>query len=152
MKNYLNHLANYSQSIIQSSPFWKSPVGWCSILTFHRVVEREILLPGIEINFKKFKSFIKYLKESDFEIISIDELNNIISKGVIPNRKQIVLTFDDGYIDNYKIVYPYLSELQIPFTIYVCNGLINKSIYIWWYLILNLYDLQKKTLTINGTI
>jgi peptidoglycan/xylan/chitin deacetylase (PgdA/CDA1 family) len=150
MKKLKYYITNFIDPIVQNSPFWTNPVGWCSILTFHRVVERKTILPGIEINFKDFKNIIEYLRESDFDIISIDELNNILRQGVIPKRKKIVLTFDDGYIDNYNVVYPFLSEQQIPFTIYVCNGLINKAIYIWWYLILSLYESENKVIIIDN--
>lgn len=143
-------VANFIEPIIQNSPFWNNPAGWCSILTFHRVVKGTPKLPGIEINYKDFKNRIEYLIENDFDIISIDELNNILRQGVIPQQKKIVLTFDDGYIDNYNTVYPYLSEKQIPFTIYICNGLINKSIYIWWYLVLNLYESENKSIIIDN--
>lgn len=150
MKKLKYYITNFIDPIVQSSPFWNNPAGWCSILTFHRVVEGNPILPGIEINFKDFKNRIEYLRESDFDIISIDELNKILCEGVIPKRKKIVLTFDDGYIDNYNIVYPYLLEQQIPFTIYICNGLINKSIYIWWYLILSLYESENKVIIIDN--
>lgn len=150
MKKLKYYITKFIDLILQNGPFWANPVGWCSILTFHRVVEGKPVLPGIEINFKDFMNIIEYLRESNFDIISIDELNKILCEGVIPKRKKIVLTFDDGYIDNYNIVYPYLSEQQIPFTIYICNGLINKSIYIWWYLILGLYQSENKLITIDN--
>lgn len=150
MRKLKYYIANFIEPIIQNSPFWNNPAGWCSILTFHRVVEGTPVLPGIEINFKDFKNIIEYLIENGFDIISIDELNNILRQGVIPKQKKIVLTFDDGYIDNYNLVYPFLSEQQIPFTIYVCNGLIDKSIYIWWYLVLNLYESENKAIIIDN--
>jgi peptidoglycan/xylan/chitin deacetylase (PgdA/CDA1 family) len=34
---------------------------------------------------------------------------------------RIVLTFDDGYLDNLKVAAPLLVELGIPFTVFVCT-------------------------------
>lgn len=37
------------------------------------------------------------------------------------DRRTICLAFDDGYMDNYKVLFPILKELQIPATIFVTN-------------------------------
>jgi peptidoglycan/xylan/chitin deacetylase (PgdA/CDA1 family) len=44
----------------------------------------------------------------------------------------VVVTFDDGYIDNYTFAYPILEELQIPATIFVTSGYIEKEREYWW--------------------
>ena len=62
-------------------------------------------------------------------IFNLNDKTAPIKKGIKPHRKKIVITFDDGYKDNYDFVFPYLSEKKIPFTLFVCNGLINNSIY-----------------------
>ena len=43
------------------------------------------------------------------------------------------LTFDDGYRDNYELVYPICQKLEIPITIYVTTDLIEERLLIWWY-------------------
>src|SRR5690606_13000930 len=42
--------------------------------------------------------------------------------------KEIVITFDDGYRNNYTIVAPYLKSKNIPFTVFICTELIEKSL------------------------
>lgn len=47
-------------------------------------------------------------------------------------RIPIVLTFDDGYLDNYTHALPLARELQIPLTIFVIPGFIESGKYFWW--------------------
>lgn len=47
-------------------------------------------------------------------------------------RTPLVLTFDDGYSDNYTHAYPLARELQVPFTIYLVPGYIETGDYFWW--------------------
>ncbi len=44
----------------------------------------------------------------------------------------LVLTFDDGYRDNYTHAFALAHELQIPFTIYLLPGYIESGEYFWW--------------------
>ena len=48
-------------------------------------------------------------------------------------RKVLILTFDDGYLDNYTCAAPLLISHDIPFTIYVTSGFIEQQIIPWWY-------------------
>ncbi len=47
-------------------------------------------------------------------------------------RTALVLTFDDGYQDNYTHAFPLAQELQIPFTIYLIPGYIESGTPFWW--------------------
>jgi peptidoglycan/xylan/chitin deacetylase (PgdA/CDA1 family) len=55
----------------------------------------------------------------DFHPISLDEaVSYVLGRGSLP-RRSIVVTFDDGYIDNYEVAMPILNQLAIPATFYV---------------------------------
>ncbi|QBD78381.1 polysaccharide deacetylase family protein [Ktedonosporobacter rubrisoli] len=47
-------------------------------------------------------------------------------------RTPLVLTFDDGYRDNYTHAFALARELQIPFTIYLVPGYIESGRTFWW--------------------
>src|SRR6266496_3456110 len=47
-------------------------------------------------------------------------------------RTPLVLTFDDGYKDNYTHGFALARELQIPFTIFLIPGYVESSDYFWW--------------------
>jgi peptidoglycan/xylan/chitin deacetylase (PgdA/CDA1 family) len=80
------------------------------ILLYHHVAyEREITPYG-------FRSQLKYLLELGYQSISLDELLKNIKN---PERKTFVVTFDDGYLDNWFYAFPVLQELKIKATIFL---------------------------------
>jgi peptidoglycan/xylan/chitin deacetylase (PgdA/CDA1 family) len=48
------------------------------------------------------------------------------------SRLPLVLTFDDGYRDNYTHAFALARELQIPLTIYLVPGYIESGKCFWW--------------------
>lgn len=47
-------------------------------------------------------------------------------------RIPLVLTFDDGYLDNYRLAWPLAKKFQAPITIYIIPGYIESGHYFWW--------------------
>jgi peptidoglycan/xylan/chitin deacetylase (PgdA/CDA1 family) len=47
-------------------------------------------------------------------------------------RMPLVVTFDDGYHDNYSHAFPLARELQVPITIFLIPGYIQSGQRFWW--------------------
>ena len=47
-------------------------------------------------------------------------------------RPPLVLTFDDGYRDNYTLAFPLAREFQVPITIFLIPGYIESGKPFWW--------------------
>jgi hypothetical protein len=47
-------------------------------------------------------------------------------------RTPLVLTFDDGYRDNYTHAFALARELQIPIIIFLIPGYMHSGDYLWW--------------------
>src|SRR5947209_9300771 len=47
-------------------------------------------------------------------------------------RTPLVLTFDDGYRDNYTHGFPLACELRVPITIFLIPGYIERGRCFWW--------------------
>jgi len=96
------------------------------IVYFHgveeKIIDNDIQL--LQIEFQKFKKIINFLTKN-FEVISLDDLINNIKH--TSSRKQIAITFDDGYLNNYEIAYDYLKKENIPFTIYLISSFISSN-------------------------
>ena len=67
-----------------------------------------------QITRNQFLSHLNYLIDNQFSFYDI----GFCLKDVLPS-KGIVITFDDGLLDTYKIAAPILFEKNIPFTIFV---------------------------------
>lgn len=85
------------------------------ILMYHRICAQRDEL-GIAISPEFFEAQIRYLKKY-FTIISLDEALETIPRGT--TEPLFVITFDDGYRDNYTHAYPILRRCAVPATIFV---------------------------------
>ena len=54
-----------------------------------------------------------FLKEKHYNVIPLDELVEGIKKGNKFARNTVVITFDDGYQDNYSYAYPVSEKVRL---------------------------------------
>ena len=47
-------------------------------------------------------------------------------------RIPMVLTFDDGYLNNYTYAFQLAQELQIPYTLFLIPDYVERGAYFWW--------------------
>lgn len=97
---------------------------------FYHGVENNILDHRVQCNqirFDLFKQQIYYLIDNGFSIISIEEFENRFLENKFRGN-EIILTFDDGYKNNKDVVFPFLSSLNIPFSIFISTRHIDESI------------------------
>lgn len=74
-----------------------------------------------------FKKHMQYLKDNGYTTITINELYKFINDNKPIPRKSVVITFDDGYKDNYINAYPILKEFGFKATIFVITSNIDKD-------------------------
>jgi len=97
------------------------------------------------------KNFL-YERRKTHIFLSLDDLYELsISKNKIKNNKEfIVMTFDDGYLDNYEYALPIFDEMSIPFTVYVTNSFPDKTAFLWWYVLEDILWQNNRILLSNG--
>jgi peptidoglycan/xylan/chitin deacetylase (PgdA/CDA1 family) len=76
---------------------------------------------------EKFKEQMKYLKDNGYETLTLDEAYAFFINNKPVPEKSIVLTFDDGYVDNYVEALPILKELGFKATIFMITDLVDKT-------------------------
>jgi len=90
-----------------------------SVLTYHRIVQddnirKEHYIDGkinqMIVTKEAFSKQMAYLKENDFVTLTLNELYLFLTGELEIPKKSIVLTFDDGYKDNFLEAYPLLKE------------------------------------------
>lgn len=81
---------------------------------------------GKHINVDEFENHLKLLTKY---------CNPISLESAIVNEKlpanPVVLTFDDGYKNNYTYTFPLLKKYNVPATIFLTTGFIDQTNYIW---------------------
>jgi len=80
---------------------------------------------------EEFESQLQLLKQH-FNIISVDELVIMTKSGAPLTDRYAVITFDDGYIDNYTNAYPLLKKHNIKAAFYVPIHYIDHPQIPWW--------------------
>jgi len=69
--------------------------------------------------YRIFENHLKWLQKNNFRTIYLNDLYDyIFNNKEIPGRS-IVLTFDDGYVDNWIYAYPLLKKYNMKGTIFV---------------------------------
>ena len=112
---------------------FNQPVG--EVYMFHRVSPADGALPVIDelrVSPDFFRQFLLN-KAKTMQFVSLNEAVDIIEGRCKIDKQFGVITFDDGYEDNYTYAYPILKELGIPFTVYVSVDLVNDHKPIWNY-------------------
>lgn len=102
-----------------------------AILMYHRVGNQESLSTVPPIRPQDFETQIAHLCRL-FEVIHLDRLvQSIQGEKGLPKRA-VVITFDDGYKDNYICAYPILKRYNVPATIFLTTGHIGTTNPFWW--------------------
>jgi len=91
------------------------------VLAYHRVNDQ--LKDNITVGVKQFEDQIAVLAK----YYTVVPLSALISAKAKPSifRPQVVVTFDDGYLDNYTNAVPILLRYNISATFFVSTGMIN---------------------------
>lgn len=109
------------------------PVGY--IYMFHMVCPKTDLLAPIDelrVSPEFFELFLRE-QQKHLDFISINDTHTRLSNKQHSDKPFGIITFDDGYEDNYTYAYPILKKLNVPFVIYVSAGLVNDHAPIWNY-------------------
>lgn len=96
-----------------------------TILTYHSVTD-EFNYLELFMALDKFHGQVRYLAGLG-SVISMQDAENLIRSGRRPEKDLFVLTFDDGYKDNYLNAYPILKKYEVPGIIYLTTGCLNSS-------------------------
>lgn len=112
---------------------YNQPVGY--VWMFHRVAPKYGALPVIDelrVSPEYFRQFIVDKKKLG-KFVDMQQFINVVNGKQKLRKPFHLITFDDGYEDNYTYAYPILKELGIPFVIYVSVDLVNDHQPIWNY-------------------
>ncbi len=102
------------------------------VLMYHRI-SLEDEFPMNTVTPKAFAKQMDYLKRNGYQVITVDEL----VEGTKARKKfahnTVVITFDDGYKDNYKNAFPVLKKYHFPAAIFLISDYVgvNRNLLTW---------------------
>jgi peptidoglycan/xylan/chitin deacetylase (PgdA/CDA1 family) len=105
------------------------------ILTFHGL--REDSDPGLidadlHTPVSVFRDICRHLS-SRYRVCSLSALVDALRKGLPLPDGTVAITFDDGYASNYSLAYPILQEFNLPATIFVTSGFVDRTQSLWFH-------------------
>lgn len=105
------------------------------ILCYHRVIDidpdtfefDEDLVDATVVDFDKQMRFVS----RHFNVITFKDFIKYREKGKLP-KNPLIITFDDGYKDNYTNAYPILKKYKLPATVFLATDYIGNNNLFWW--------------------
>ncbi len=104
------------------------------ILMYHSISED---IPDednlLSVSANTFNRQMEFLRKHEYNVISLGELVRLMQEDSPIARNTVVITFDDGYQDNFTVVFPLIKKYDIPLTIFVCPMCISdEQHYLTW--------------------
>ncbi len=94
------------------------------VLTYHHVNK-----DGHFINVKPqiFENHIRYLNEHGFTALQTGDLLKIFNGHHMPPKRPVMITFDDGWLDNWVYAFPILKKYGFKAVVFVITSLIAEK-------------------------
>ncbi len=108
------------------------------VLAYHRVIATDRLRamavePGMYVSNATFRQHLRILR-TDYDVLSITEWLGSWTGGRLrlpSSGRFCVITFDDGWKDNYEVAFPLLKEFRLPAAIFLPTGFIGTTRWFW---------------------
>lgn len=97
------------------------------VLTYHGVLNGSADYDYLNHNFiaaEVFDEQMRYICRR-YRPIALRELVALYREGRTPSPRSVVVTFDDGFANNFTVAYPILRRHSVPFTVFVTTGLLD---------------------------
>ncbi len=74
-----------------------------------------------------FEGQMRHLRESGYRALTIDELVSYIAGETVLKQRAVVVTFDDGWLDNFIYAFPVMKRYNINACIFIVTDWVNNS-------------------------
>lgn len=101
------------------------------ILMYHRIDELQSDPWGLAVSPRHFAEHLEVLRYYA-QPRSLIQMVNALRHQRLAKGKTVVVTFDDGYADNWYNAAPLLDRYEIPATVFLTSGYIGGDREFWW--------------------
>lgn len=83
---------------------------------------------------QRFRQQLQYLKDNGFTTVDLYDLSLAVTARKALPEKPVILTFDDGYLDNYENAFPLLREFGFSGTFFIVTEFVDSGVpgYMTW--------------------
>jgi len=99
------------------------------VFMLHRFADPELGVGGHDPAI--LRAFFAQLRRERYRILALDELIDELRGQALP-RGAIAFTVDDGYADFARVGAPIFIEFDVPVTVFVVTGFIDRRTWLWW--------------------
>lgn len=100
------------------------------VLTYHRISEKPVLDDALQVSVDTFEKQVVFLKNK-YNIISGRDLIDFAQNHKELPPKSCLITFDDGWSDNYYLAFPILKRYHLPAVIFLSTNFIGTDKVFW---------------------
>jgi peptidoglycan/xylan/chitin deacetylase (PgdA/CDA1 family) len=96
------------------------------IVAFHSIAdEHDHLLHHLSLGVDVFERQLRHLKRAGFKTVTLHDVHAFLKGEKSLPSKSVVLTFDDGYLDNWVFAFPLLEKYEMKATIFVATDFVD---------------------------
>jgi peptidoglycan/xylan/chitin deacetylase (PgdA/CDA1 family) len=100
------------------------------VVAFHRVQRGVDVSDPLTVDPQVFEAYCRFFHRH-FHVVPLGALIAKLEKGGAP-RRELAITFDDGYRDNFENAMPILESLSLPATFFVVSQWVGSDVVPFW--------------------
>ncbi len=111
---------------------------YINVIYYHDIVSGEGF-KSQKTNIELFKSQMQYITDNGYKTFTFDELDE--NDNLLYQKKNVLITFDDGWRSNYTEIFDYMKEKGIKYNIFLeCGNIGNNEEYLTWDMVREMYS------------
>ena len=117
-------------STVQAAPSPAAGEFTIPVLTYHSITDQAG--SEYEVTAKQFNLQMAYLHSHGYHSINLKQFDTFMKRGMPVPDKLVLITFDDGYRNNYDMAFPILKKYGYTAALFVITDWVNSKPYMSW--------------------
>lgn len=122
------------------------------VVNYHGVIEnRNLKYNGRHFSKSVFEKHLLYYKKN-FHVVTLADIFSMYRENIVPSKKTIAITFDDGFENNFNVAFPLLKKYNLPATFFVSGVCVENNNPILWPEIVNILGYFEKKIVVRSQV
>lgn len=134
MRKFVANALYHSGALSALDAYWGADR--LTVLAYHRITDAtapdfDQYRPNVSATTENFAQQMEYVARH-FNVIKLETLVAHMTQGAALPPRPLLITFDDGYLDNYLNAFPILRTYNLPATIFLMTSRMEAQTLPWW--------------------